>query len=84
MSSFGTAAGLVDDHISELRAQAARGRAGRGRGRDRGPARGGRDRDRRAWAGLRNRVGLTLVEAGLHLLVTAPARDTAGRRCFPG
>ena len=55
---------LVDHRIRDIRTLAAPGQAHRE----------GRSTDN--WPRLRRRVGLTLVEAGLHLLVTAtPARS---------
>ncbi len=55
---------LVDHHIRDIH-----GLAGLGQPRAEG-------RSAESWPRLRRRVGLTLIEAGLHLLVTAaPVRS---------
>ena len=51
---------LVDQRIRDIHSLAAPGQT----------RREGRSAD--SWPRLRRRVGLTLVEAGLHMLVTAP------------
>ena len=59
----GLAGALVDLHIRDLQRQRAPRRAGTRHGAR--PARPGR-----RWAGVRSRVGFTLVETGLRLLTT--------------
>ena len=56
---------LADQHISDLRRQAAQHAA----------AAAHRDRDRRRAPRLRRRIGLVMIDAGTRLLATTPARD---------
>jgi hypothetical protein len=58
---------MVNQHIRDIRDL-----AGPGQNRTAGP-------NAESWPRLRRRIGLTLIEAGLHLLVTAPARSGRAR-----
>ena len=55
---------LADEHISDLRRQAARYAAA-----------APRDRDRSRAPRLRRRIGLVMIDAGSRMLATTPARD---------
>jgi hypothetical protein len=70
--NIGTVQALVDNHIGEIRHQAAPRRAG-ARGRESWPAAGAASRP-----GLRSRIGFALVEAGLHLQITASPKSGSG------
>jgi hypothetical protein len=70
--SFGMTAALVELRIADRRREAARRRTPRARRRSPAP---GRDEEA---PGLRIRIGVRLVEAGLHLLATPRSSPGGG------